>query len=164
MSLQALGNRLLIVLNCFENRKEASSIAGISIDQLNAYTKGKNAPPFLVIARLAVEARVSLDWLATGRGDMRPGDLPLGNADRLPQDEIVYDEELLIEIIQTGEEFIRRGRFRFRNPAAKARMIATLYRHACRRRRIGVEGDTRRLRGLAEIDLQAIEELMRLLK
>ena len=72
MSMTELGDRLLLVLDCFPNRRTASTIAGISVDQLHAYVKGRNAPPFIVVARLAMAARVSLDWLASGQGAMRP--------------------------------------------------------------------------------------------
>lgn len=37
MSLKELGNRLLLVLDHFPNRRAASDAAGISVDQFNAY-------------------------------------------------------------------------------------------------------------------------------
>ena len=164
MSLRAFGNRLSIVLSCFGSRREASNIAGVSIDQLNAYVKGRNAAPFLVIARLAIRAQISLDWLATGQGAMRPGDIRVDEEEALHRSSFIYDEELLIEIIQSGEEFFERKSPMHPDSTAKARVFATLYRHACRRRLIGGGGNVRRLRGMAEIDLQMVEELLGILK
>ena len=75
-----------------------------------------------------------------------------------------YDEALLIEIIQSSEEFIRRRPLPMRDPAVKARLIAALYRHACRRQNVFPGVEAGQLRYLAESDLQAIEDLLRVLR
>lgn len=37
---------------------------------MQRYIKGQNMPPFDVVARLCLEAGVSMEWLATGEGEM----------------------------------------------------------------------------------------------
>ena len=164
LSMAEFGNRLLLVLECFPSRRAASSIAGISVDQLHAYVKGRNVPPFLVVARLAMAARVSLDWLATGEGAMRPEPQENESTKTIGKPETLYDEALLIEIIQSSEEFLRKRPLKMRDSSVKARVIATLYRHACRRRTICAGVEQSQLRHLAESDLQAIEDLLRILR
>ena len=68
-----LGPRLAMVVRLYKSRKYAAEVAGISVDQLSAYERESNEPRFSVLARLASNVGVSLDWLATGKGEMRPG-------------------------------------------------------------------------------------------
>lgn len=164
MSLKELGSRLQLVLDHFPNRRSASSVAGISVDQLNAYVKGRNSPPFLVVARLALAAGVRLDWLATGEGSMHPKARQDGQVAPVPTSDLFYDEDLLIEIIESGEIFVKQNNLKVRDPRIKARLIATLYRHACRRRLLATGAEARQLRRIAESDLEAIEELLRILE
>lgn len=164
LSMTDLRDRLLIVLECFPSRRAASTVAGISVDQLSAYVKGRSAPPFIVVARLAVAARVSLDWLATGEGTMRPEASNSGSSSSASSPMTGYDEALLIEIIQSSEEFLRKRPIKMRDSSVKARLITTLYKHACRRQSICAGVDLGQLRHLAESDLQAIEDLLRILR
>jgi phage repressor protein C with HTH and peptisase S24 domain len=66
-----LGQRVRAVLNHYPNRAEAARIAGRSKDQLQLYVKGRTEPTLEVMARLCHRVGISLDWLATGEGDMR---------------------------------------------------------------------------------------------
>lgn len=58
--------RLETVIDLFDTRKSAAEVAGKSVDQLQAYLKGRSAVPFEAIARLCADKGVSLDWLAFG--------------------------------------------------------------------------------------------------
>ncbi|MCA1910254.1 MAG: helix-turn-helix transcriptional regulator [Magnetospirillum sp.] len=58
----------------YRTKKEAADTADISPDQLARYIKGQNAAPFGVLARIAAAKAVSLDWLASGKGQMRLAD------------------------------------------------------------------------------------------
>lgn len=58
------------MLNQFDSRKQAATVAGVRAEMLTRYSKGQNAPGFDAMARLAAAAGISLDWLATGRGEM----------------------------------------------------------------------------------------------
>lgn len=69
-SLIELGRRISAVVKRYQSVKLAAESAGKSPDQIAAYRKGENEPSFLVMARLADRASVSLDWLATGEGEM----------------------------------------------------------------------------------------------
>lgn len=69
--LDVLPDRIAQLLDLFPTRRLASITAQVSTDQLARYVGGRSSPPFEVLARLALEKGVSLDWLCTGAGDMR---------------------------------------------------------------------------------------------
>ena len=65
-----LGTRIDAISKCLGTRENAAYIAGLSVDQLVSYIKGRSKPGFLPLARLARATGFSLDWLATGKGMM----------------------------------------------------------------------------------------------
>ncbi|MCA1972087.1 MAG: helix-turn-helix domain-containing protein [Caenispirillum sp.] len=67
-----LGTRLSTVVEALGGRSAAAEAADVSPTQITRYTKGRNVPPFDVVARLCAAAGVSMEWVATGRGEMRP--------------------------------------------------------------------------------------------
>lgn len=69
-SRHELGTRIAAVVDLYESRKSAAFVAGVSTDQLARYMRGENEPPLSVAARLAASKGVSLEWMATGSGDM----------------------------------------------------------------------------------------------
>lgn len=71
----SFGDRLGVLLELFANRTEAAAAAGVGVDQLARYVRGASQPPLDVMARLCEVRSVSLDWLATGKGRMQPGEL-----------------------------------------------------------------------------------------
>lgn len=66
-----LGTRIDAISQRLGTRENAASIAGLSVDQLVGYIKGRNKPGFLPLARMALAAGVSLDWVATGEKEVR---------------------------------------------------------------------------------------------
>lgn len=70
-SNDALAERIVQLLDLYPTRRAAAAAAGVSTDQITRYAQGRSAPPFEVMARLARGPGVSLDWLATGQGEMR---------------------------------------------------------------------------------------------
>lgn len=64
---EGLRRRLGQLLARFDTRKSAAEVAQKSVDQLQAYLKGRSAVPLLPIARLCAAKGVSLDWLASGQ-------------------------------------------------------------------------------------------------
>jgi hypothetical protein len=70
-SLEELGRRIEAMLETLPNREEAARISGRARGQLYKYTKGQAEPPFLAIAALAMETGTSMEWLATGTGEMQ---------------------------------------------------------------------------------------------
>lgn len=79
VSLDGLPDRIVQLLDLYPTRRAAAVAAGVSTDQITRYAQGRSAPPFEVMARLAKGPGISLDWLATGQGDMRRS---AGAADR----------------------------------------------------------------------------------
>ncbi|HXC54607.1 MAG TPA: LexA family transcriptional regulator [Rhizomicrobium sp.] len=69
-----LGERLRWLLNLFESRSEAGAIANVTPEHLPSYISGRTKPRFEAIVRLAAAKNVSLDWLATGRGERNNDD------------------------------------------------------------------------------------------
>jgi phage repressor protein C with HTH and peptisase S24 domain len=62
------GDRLSGLLDEFDSRGAAAAVAGVVPDQLGRYVRGAAKPPLEVIARLAQEKNISLDWLWNGEG------------------------------------------------------------------------------------------------
>ena len=71
-STSDLGKRIGLIADHLGSRKYAAEVAGISVDQLARYINGESQPSLAPIALMAAGANVSLEWLATGEGPMRP--------------------------------------------------------------------------------------------
>ena len=109
--LKALGKRITIVANLYKDRKSAALAAGISTDQLARYMRGENQPSFTAMATLAHQHGISLDWLATGNGDMKGGRL---------------DMDLLSLILDTVEAALAEIKIEL-SPDKKAKLVSLLY-------------------------------------
>lgn len=70
-----LSARIRQVVDLFKNHTEAAEIAGRSTDAVGNWVSGKTVPAFDVLARLAHVKKVSLEWLASGKGAMYAGEL-----------------------------------------------------------------------------------------
>jgi|GEM_PF-6824728 len=82
-----LTNRIRSLLDLFDTRSEAAQVAERSTDALQNWIAGKSAPTFEAMAKLAFAKGVSLQWLATGLGDMLTGaDVLLTTYSELPFD------------------------------------------------------------------------------
>src|SRR5690554_4229066 len=64
-----IGTRIKAAADRIGSRTKAASAAGISDDMLYKYIREQSNPSFSAMAGLAAEARVRLEWLATGEGD-----------------------------------------------------------------------------------------------
>jgi transcriptional regulator with XRE-family HTH domain len=69
-----VGSRLREVEKKFKNREEAAQAAGVAKSTFQRWVEGKADPSFKGLTLLARATGVSLDWLATGEGEMRPAD------------------------------------------------------------------------------------------
>ena len=67
---EGIGNRIGLVADQYGTRTEAAAAAGVSVISLRRYIAEEQAPPFQVLARLAMPKGVSLEWVATGKGEM----------------------------------------------------------------------------------------------
>ena len=65
-----LGERIRQLLDLYPDRRAAAEVAGKSVDMLTSYMRGRVAPSFDALTRLAEAKGVSLDWLASGNGAM----------------------------------------------------------------------------------------------
>jgi len=71
------GERFTALLNLFPTRAVAGEIAGVHPDQFPKYARETVKVPLQVVAKLAVQKGVSLDWLVSGDGTMfTSGDSP----------------------------------------------------------------------------------------
>ncbi|MDT4833671.1 putative HTH-type transcriptional regulator [compost metagenome] len=65
-----LGTRIAAVADLYESRKAAAKAAGAALSSLQRWIAEEGTPAFDSVARLAHGKSVSLDWIATGAGDM----------------------------------------------------------------------------------------------
>jgi transcriptional regulator with XRE-family HTH domain len=65
-----IGRRISEAADRLGTRTSAYKVMGVSSAALQRYIKEENSPPFDALARLCVATSVSLDWLATGEGEV----------------------------------------------------------------------------------------------
>ncbi len=65
-------SRLDQICRAVGSREDAAKAAGISVNQLIKYIKGKTNPSFFALANLVSCTSYSLDWLATGQEEEKP--------------------------------------------------------------------------------------------
>lgn len=68
-----LETRIAAVADLYESRKQAALTAGAALSSLQRWIAGEGMPAFDSIAMLANAKGVSLDWIATGKGEMLVG-------------------------------------------------------------------------------------------
>ena len=67
-----LATRLEAVADSVGGKRELANLSGVDEGQLYRYLRGENVPSMHAVVRIADAARVNLEWLATGRGEMHP--------------------------------------------------------------------------------------------
>lgn len=65
-----IGNRISEIANLYKTRREASEAAGVTYDSLSRYIRENMRPTFEPLFKLAYKKGVSLEWIATGEGEM----------------------------------------------------------------------------------------------
>ena len=155
LSPGALGLRIAAILDLFEDRRSAAAVSGRKEDMLRGYASGRHDPPFAVVARLALDRGVSLDWVATGDGEMRRSD-----ARRAHQGDIEHDGDLLVEMVEAAHNWAQAQRPSI-TPREFAHITAILYRHAWRRREINSGRGTASLRQAADEDLAVLQDFLK---
>ena len=76
--------RLDSLIRSLGGLRSASEIIGVKDQQIAKWRDGKARPNFLKVASLAQAAGVSLDWLATGVGDVYTGKIAEDKAGSRP--------------------------------------------------------------------------------
>ncbi|MAP35668.1 MAG: hypothetical protein CME75_07845 [Halomonas sp.] len=86
---KGIGTRISEISEVLGGRKKAAKAAGVALSTFHRWLAGDSVPALDSIARLAKEAGVSLDWIATGEGAMLPNKNS-AEASNAPSDEFVY--------------------------------------------------------------------------
>jgi transcriptional regulator with XRE-family HTH domain len=131
-----LGARVSAVVELFDTRIKAAEAAGISTDQLARYASGESEVSFTPIARLCTAKGISLDWLATGEGDMN-------GQSAVPQ----VNVQLLSTAIEAIEELVNEEKLTL-TPEKKGKSAGVLYELA--RQGIDLRDIARNILKLAE--------------
>ena len=98
----ALGDRIRYVVDLFDRKKDAAQIAGVIPEQLNRWCQAQSEPRFVGITRLALSQGVSLEWIATGNGEIQShanGKTTPQHATPSPNDTQLKKRDILIAII-----------------------------------------------------------------
>lgn len=113
-----IGHRIGEVAALLGTRTSAYQVMGVSSAALQRYIKGENEPPFSALARLCVAAGASLDWLTTGKGDMRVGNTapPTGSQS--------VRQEMLMLALQLANEALGEKEL---PPAKHAELVSLIY-------------------------------------
>lgn len=87
-SLDQVECRVNELIALFPTRIRASQVSGLSRSQINRYLSHGATYSFEPLALMAIDRGVSLDWLATGKGNMM-----LSAAGRVADDSAIYDRD-----------------------------------------------------------------------
>ncbi|WP_394327906.1 LexA family transcriptional regulator [Ectopseudomonas toyotomiensis] len=78
-------SRIAAVADLYESRKQAAATAQVALSSLQRWISGDGMPAFGSVALLASGKGISLDWIATGRGEMfmetRAQEAPVAESD-----------------------------------------------------------------------------------
>lgn len=68
-----LATRIESIANSIDGgKRELANLSGVEEGQLYRYLRGENVPSIYAIVRIADAVGVSVEWLATGRGNSKP--------------------------------------------------------------------------------------------
>lgn len=70
--LKSMGGRIDDVCKKIGSQMQAAIVAGVSVSTIQRYIRGEVDPSLEGMMRIANQAGVSLDWLVSGEGPMRP--------------------------------------------------------------------------------------------
>lgn len=68
--ISGMETRIAAVADLYESRKQAAAMAEAALSSLQRWIAGEGMPAFDSVALLASGKGVSLDWIATGKGEM----------------------------------------------------------------------------------------------
>jgi len=121
-SFEGIGTRIGAVADILGTRKDAADIGGVSPDTLQRYIRDSTEQSFKPIARMALSAGVSLEWIATGKGPMMVADKASQGAAAAP----ALNKGLFVEIVTLVEEAVA-NRATPISPEKKGELVAYLY-------------------------------------
>jgi len=95
---QGIGRRIAAIVDALGTRRFAAETMGVSPDALQRYMRDENNHTFDAVARLCLAANVSMEWLATGIGEMRSN--PWEPASDKASQSTRLDREILREAVK----------------------------------------------------------------
>ncbi len=110
-----LAERLAVISARAGSHSSAATLAGVSLSQFKRYLTGRNQPTFEAMVRLAAQSKVSLDWLATGEGQIDKA-----------ASTVILDEAILARIL-AGAEIAQARRDLQLSPTRRAAIVTTAY-------------------------------------
>jgi transcriptional regulator with XRE-family HTH domain len=114
------------------SQAELARAMGVLPTHLNRWEKGKVAPGWEYLARIAKHCNVTLDWLLTGEEPAAAGDSGMAEtAEGEREGRVPFDAEQLKEVVMAVEEFLQEVE-KDLSPRDKAELIARLYSVAVR--------------------------------
>jgi len=129
--MDELGTRISAVANLYKDRKSAADAIGVSTDQLARYMRGENQPPLLGATNMALQVGISVEWLATGEGEMKRA----AGSDSKPlvvNYGLLQAAELAVHLFLEQEEAIA-------PPARIAKLVIALYKYGEAKQKITQE-------------------------
>ena len=117
--LAELGTRISAVAELYKDRKSAAAAAGVSTDQLARYMRGENQPTLLGAANMALQVGISVEWLATGEGEMKRA---ADNKPPVVNYGLLQAAELAVHLFLEQEEAIA-------PPGRIAKLVIALYKY-----------------------------------
>lgn len=116
----SFSKRIKVLVERAGSAEKLAKKAGISARVIGKYLNGDSDPSRTRLIRLAKVAEVSLEWLATGSGNM------IIEAERLCSLSAKIDEGILEEVIEAIEEYLSEAQ-KCLAPGKKAQLAGALY-------------------------------------
>jgi hypothetical protein len=98
-----IGKRIAEIAKCVGSRVKAAEIAEVSQASFQRYISEQSMPPFDAVAKLCLKSGVSLEWLATGDGEMRVQDkIEAGASHPVNAPNLIRAVEFTAEVLGDG--------------------------------------------------------------
>lgn len=115
--MNTIGSRIKFVRGK-ESQESFATKIGVSKGSLGGYERDENSPSADAVLKICSGADISVEWLMTGKGSMRPEDAsPSGPG---------LNKAVLLDVIEVLEDFLIGAKKRL-PPVAKAEVIYQLY-------------------------------------
>lgn len=128
-----LGTRISAVVDLFESRKKAASVADVHVDSLYRYMRGQQSPTLEVMSKLCSAKGISLDWLASGEGPMHRSEVARPNNVAEPSSQwparLEQPVDTLARIISTVDQLVSDLGIKA-DANLKAQLVAGIYQNA----------------------------------
>jgi len=128
---EGIGTRIKAAADKIGSRKKAAGAAGVSDDMLYKYIRETSTPSFAAMAGLCRESGYSLDWMATGEGAARAGEVSASPAAPSSLGRPDIDLDALEEVVSKIRRMFRERNINLK-PEAEARIVRLVYEYYLR--------------------------------